>query len=147
MYKNYPTPSRESRLPAFAQTATINRTVPRRRLLFILAAVCCLQLLVPAAQAALKRALFYGPTTDTNNGVAENFVNGRTVFEKIGTGSTHSQVWSEPTWLSKTTANFTNFDVIIFGDEPPACDDATRSNSAIDNPAVCSAPVNGNVLI
>src|SRR5713101_3888887 len=147
MYKNYPIPSREAPLPAFAQTTAINRTGRRRRLLFVLAAVRGLQLFAPAAQATLKRALFYGPTTDTNNGVAENFVNGRTIFEKIGTGSTNSQVWTESTWLSKSTANFTNFDIIIFGDEPPASTDATRWDSAIANRAVWSAAVNGNVLI
>src|SRR6266852_4148400 len=140
MYKNYPIPSREAPLPAFAQT-TINRAGRRRRLFFILAVACGLHFLVPAAQATLKRALFYGPTTDTNLGVAELFVNGRTIFEKIGTGSTNSQVWSEATWLSKTTANFAAFDVIIIGDEPPASDDATRWNSAIDNRAVWSAAV------
>src|SRR5713226_5284699 len=110
MYKNYSIPSRQTRPPAFAQTTALNQTGRRRRLLSMLAAACALQLLVPAAQATLKRALFYGPTTDTNNGVAENFVNGRTIFEKIGTGSTNSQVWTESTWLSKSTANFTNFD-------------------------------------
>ena len=58
MYKSYQTSSREARPAAFAPTTTINQTGRRRCLLFILAAVCGLQLLVPAAQAALKRALF-----------------------------------------------------------------------------------------
>src|SRR6266571_2577385 len=125
MYKNYPIPSREARPAAFAQTTAINRAGRRRLLLFMLAAACGLQLLVPAAQATLKRALFYGPTTDTVNGLAEQFVNGGTVFSPIGTGSANSQVWSESTWLTKTTANFAAFDVIIFGDEPQGSGDAT----------------------
>jgi hypothetical protein len=112
-----------------------------------------LQFLVPAAQAALKRALFYGPTTDTNSGVAEKFVgccnipDGGNGFAAIGTGSANSQVWTEATWLSKNTASFAAFDVIIIGDEPPASTDATRWNSAIANRAVWSAAVTGNVLI
>src|SRR6266567_1106713 len=116
MYKNYPIPSREAPLPAFAQTTTNNRTARRRRLLFILAAVCGLQFVAPTAQATLKRALFYGPTTDTVNGVAEQFVNAGNGFSPIGTGSANSQVWTESTWLSKNTAAFAAFDVIIIGD-------------------------------
>src|SRR6266568_5099434 len=137
MYKNHPIHSRAARPAAFAQTTTINRAARRRRLLFILAAACGLQLLVPAAQATLKRALFYGPTTDTNMGVAEKFVgccniaDGGHGFAAIGTGSANSQVWTESTWLSKATADFAAFDVIIFGDEPKGSGDGTRWNTAI----------------
>src|SRR5467141_130337 len=153
MHKNYPIPSREAALRAFTQSTATNRAGRRCRLLFMLAALCGLQLLVPAAQGALKRALFYGPTTDTNMGVAEKFVgccniaDGGNGFAAIGTGSANSQVWSEATWLNKNTAAFAAFDVIIIGDAPRGTSDRNRWNTAIITRAVWTAAVNGNVLI
>ncbi len=110
-------------------------------------------MLVPAAQATLKRALFYGPTTDTNTGVAEKFVgccniaDGGHGFAAIGTTSANSQVWSEAIWLTKTTTDFAAFDIIIIGDAPRGTFDRTRWNTAIVTRAVWSAAVTGNVLI
>jgi hypothetical protein len=82
------------------------------------------------------------------NGRAEQFVNKpNSGFAPIGTGATSSQVWTESQWLKKTTADFAQFDVIIFGDQPPATMDRARWNTAIANRDVWSAAVTGNVLV
>src|SRR2546427_7910747 len=49
----------------------VNQTGRRRRLLLMLVAASWLQFLVPAAQATLKRALFYGPTTRSEEHTSE----------------------------------------------------------------------------
>ena len=122
----------------------------------MLAILCGIIIIRYPADAAAKRALFYGPTSDAVNGVAEQFVtNSASGFAAISNTITSSQIWTESTWLNKSTADFAQFDVIIIGDQPtdtPDCgycpeQDRAFWNTATANRAVWSAAVTGNVLI
>ena len=79
-----------------------------------------------------KKILVYGPTS---GGVAET------------TPKTIVTVWSEQEWEGKTTAEFAQFDAIIFGDQPAGDVHEAEWNTAIGNRATWNAAVNGNVIL
>ena len=89
-----------------------------------------------AAQAVadpLAKILVYGPTS---GGYAET------------TPNTDVTVWNRTEWLAASTADFRQFDAIVFGDQPTCFSDGAGVwDAAITNRQVWSAAITGNQII
>lgn len=90
------------------------------------------QVVTATAATTSSRILVYGPTS---GGLAET------------TPGVQVTVWNEAQWSSASTADFSQFDAIVFGDEPICFGDTARWNTAVSNRQVWSAAVSGNVII
>ena len=78
------------------------------------------------------KVLVYGPTS---GGYADQ-TPGATVT-----------VWDEATWASATTAQFAQFDAIVFGDSPSCFSDQSRWATAMANRQVWSSAISGNMIV
>jgi hypothetical protein len=84
------------------------------------------------AAATDAKVLVYGPTSggyaDTTPGVT-------------------ATVWDEATWAAASTSEFSQFDAIVFGDQPICFGDPGVWDTAVANRQVWSAAVSGNVIV
>jgi len=79
-----------------------------------------------------RRVLFYGPTAGGLELTTPNIL---------------PTVWDEATWASKTTADFRQFDAIVFGDVPACHASATYWDVAVATRDAWSPAIRGNVIV
>ena len=80
----------------------------------------------------LPSVLFYGPTAGGSG---------------QSNASIEATVWNETTWSQASTADFREFDAIVFGDQPICFGSPSIWDTAIANRQVWSSAITGNVII